>query len=101
MPAFLTKHMPPSDNNPNDVNDFYKLYFQSLPDVHLASTHVEHDYQNYRKFNGTYLDVFSLVGLFILLIAGFNFMNLITARASHRWKEKSLNCLFSLPSKQY
>ena len=58
-----------------------------LPDVHLASMDIEHDYHNYRKFNGSYLNVFSLVGLFILLIAAFNFMNLITARASHRWKE--------------
>jgi putative ABC transport system permease protein len=55
--------------------------------VHLASTDIEHDYNNYRKFNGAYLDVFTIVGIFILLIAGVNFMNLTTARASHRWKE--------------
>ena len=48
---------------------------------------IEHDYHNYRKFNGSYLNVFTLVGIFILLIAAVNFMNLITARASHRWKE--------------
>ncbi|MCB9267882.1 MAG: ABC transporter permease, partial [Lewinellaceae bacterium] len=87
MPEFLSRHMPPDDNTGQDVNDFYKLYFQPLPDVHLASMEVEHDYQNYRKFNGAYLDIFAIVGLFILLIAAVNFMNLITARASHRWKE--------------
>ena len=87
MPEFLLRYMPPNDNNPNNVNDFYKLFFQALNEVHLASMNIEHDYQNYRKFNGAYLDVFAVVGLFILLIAGFNFMNLITARASHRWKE--------------
>ncbi len=65
----------------------YVLFLQKLEDVHLASTDIEHDYNNYRKFNGSYLDVFSIVGLFILLIAGLNFMNLTTARASHRWKE--------------
>jgi putative ABC transport system permease protein len=48
---------------------------------------IEHDYNNYRKFNGKYLDVFFVIGMFILLIAGVNFMNLTTARASHRWKE--------------
>ena len=87
MPDFLLRYMPPNENSTNTVNDFYKLFFQALPDVHLASMDIEHDYQNYRKFNGAYLDVFAMVGLFILLIAGVNFMNLITARASHRWKE--------------
>ncbi len=87
MPDFITRHMPPQEENPIDANDFYKIFFQPLPEVHLASMDIEHDYQNYRKFNGSYLDIFAMVGLFILLIAGFNFMNLITARASHRWKE--------------
>lgn len=87
MPDFLLRYMPPDEGDSDDINDFYKIYYQQLPEVHLASMEVEHDYQNYRKFNGTYLDVFALVGLFILLIASFNFMNLIIARASHRWKE--------------
>jgi len=87
MPEFLTRLMPPGENNGGDVNDFYKVYLQPLEEVHLASMHVEHDYQNYRKFNGAYLDIFMVVGFFILLIAGVNFMNLVTARASHRWKE--------------
>ena len=87
MPDFLLRHMPPDDDSGQTVNDFYKIFFQPLTDVHLTSMDIEHDYQNYRKFNGAYLDIFAIVGFFILLIAGFNFMNLITARASHRWKE--------------
>lgn len=87
MPEFLLRYMPPNPNSTRTVNDSYKIFFQPLKEVHLASMDIEHDYQNYRKFNGAYLDVFAVVGLFILLIAGFNFMNLITARASHRWKE--------------
>ena len=87
MPEFLLRCMPPDEGSTNTVTDFYKLFFQKLPDVHLASTDMEHDYHNYRKFNGTYLDIFTLVAFFILLIASVNFMNLITARASHRWKE--------------
>jgi putative ABC transport system permease protein len=82
LPAFLRRHM----DNP-EINQRYVLFLQRLQDVHLASTDIEHDYNNYRKFNGDYLDLFSLVGIFILLIAGLNFMNLTTARASHRWKE--------------
>jgi putative ABC transport system permease protein len=87
MPEFLTRYMPPTEENPDDVNDYYQIFFQALPDVHLASMDIEHDYQNYRKFNGAYLDTFAVVGFLILLIAAVNFMNLITARASHRWKE--------------
>ena len=87
MPDFLLRYMPPNPGDTRTVNDSYKIFFQQLPEVHLASMTMEHDYQNYRKFNGSYLDIFALIGFIILIIAGFNFMNLITARASHRWKE--------------
>jgi putative ABC transport system permease protein len=83
FPAFMSRHM---KDNP-DINKYYVLFLQRLDDVHLSSTDIEHDYNNYRKFNGSYLDVFSMIGIFILLIASVNFMNLTTARASHRWKE--------------
>lgn len=82
FPAYLRRHI-----DEPDINKYYVLFLQQLPDVHLASTDIEHDYNNYRKFNGEYLDVFAIIGFFILLIAGVNFMNLTTARASHRWKE--------------
>jgi putative ABC transport system permease protein len=82
FPAFLSRHM----SDPK-INDYYKMYLQSLSDVHLGSTDIEHDYNNYRKFNGSYLNVFYVIGGFILLIAAVNFMNLTTARAFHRWKE--------------
>lgn len=82
FPAYLRRHI----DDP-EINKFYVLFLQRLTDVHLGSMDIEHDYNNYRKFNGEYLDVFAIIGVFILLIAGVNFMNLTTARASHRWKE--------------
>ena len=82
FPAFMSRHM----DDP-EINNYYKLYLQRLDDVHLGSMDIEHDYNNYRKFNGSYLEVFYVVAGFILLIAAVNFMNLTTARASHRWKE--------------
>ncbi len=82
FPAFMSRHM----DDP-EINTYYKLYLQRLDDVHLASTDIEHDYINYRKFNGSYLIIFYVIAAFILLIAAVNFMNLTTARASHRWKE--------------
>src|SRR5688572_4213065 len=82
FPAFLRRHM----DDPQ-INTYYVLFLQRLEDVHVASTDIEHDYNNYRKFNGKYLDVFSIIGFFIVLIASVNFMNLSTARSSNRWKE--------------
>ena len=82
FPDFLTRVM---DNE--DVNDLYKLFLQPLKGVHLASTDIQHDYRNHRKFNGLYIDIFILVGILILVIASVNFTNLTTARASYRSKE--------------
>jgi putative ABC transport system permease protein len=82
FPAFLTRYM----DDPQ-ITTMYKLFLQPLYEVHLASADIEHDYINYRKFNGSYLTIFYVIAAFILLIAGVNFMNLTTARASHRWKE--------------
>lgn len=82
LPEFMLRF-----TSDKDINKYYTLFLQRLQDVHLASMDIEHDYNNYRKFNGEYLDVFLIIGVFILLIASVNFMNLTTARASHRWKE--------------
>ncbi|MEM7298513.1 MAG: FtsX-like permease family protein, partial [Bacteroidota bacterium] len=70
-----------------EIGDVYKLFIQPLEEVHLASMDIEHDYNNHRKFNGTYIDVFIMVAVFIIIIASLNFMNLTTARAGNRAKE--------------
>ena len=82
FPEYLVRNS--GDENLNDVME---LFLQPFDQVHLGSMEIEHDYQNYRKFNGKYLDIFTLVGFFILIIASVNFMNLTTARASTRAKE--------------
>lgn len=84
FPEYLTKYVQWDDDL---VTDYYQLFLQPLPDVHLASTNIEHDYNNFRKFNGQYIDVFIMVGIFILIIASVNFTNLTTARANNRSKE--------------
>ena len=74
-----------------DYNSFakekggWRMYLQPLKDVHL---------QSYKTGNRLgpegdirYVYVFSAVGLFILLIAIINFVNLSTARAAKRAKE--------------
>jgi len=62
-------------------------YLQPLTDIHLKSN-LEGEIEG----NGDirYVMVFSLIALFILLIACINFMNLSTARSANRGKEVGL-----------
>ena len=64
---------------------FYLL--QHVPSIHLYSN-IGFDVE--APGNPLYVKIFSLVGLFIILIAGLNFMNLATARAANRSKEVGL-----------
>ncbi|GCC51668.1 hypothetical protein SanaruYs_18960 [Chryseotalea sanaruensis] len=58
------------------------LHLQALTDIHLHSSQYQGDLGE--KGNITYLYILSSIGIFILLIACINFMNLTTAKASQR-----------------
>jgi putative ABC transport system permease protein len=65
---------------------------QSLKDVHLHSEGIEDGARNTNvdtipKGNPMYVTIFSFTAIFVLLIAGINYTNLTTARASSRLKE--------------
>ncbi|UYQ91786.1 ABC transporter permease [Chitinophaga horti] len=60
----------------------YTLHLEPLKDVYLVS-----DRGGYESGNITNVYIFSVVGIFILVIACINFVNLTTARASERAKE--------------
>ena len=62
----------------------YHYFLQPLSSIHLHS-HLR--YETEPPGNPVYIYIFSFVGLFILLIACLNFMNLSTARAANRAKE--------------
>ena len=65
----------------------YNYFLQSLSGIHLHSP-IRYDVEP--PGNPIYVYIFSFVGLFILLIACLNFMNLATARSSNRAKEVGL-----------
>ncbi|MDN5211326.1 ABC transporter permease [Fulvivirgaceae bacterium BMA12] len=84
FPDFMVRHMN------EDINQYYKLYLQPLTDIHLGSTDMDHDYHNWKEFDGAYVSIFIIMAIFVLLIAGVNFMNLSTARSATRSKEVGL-----------
>jgi len=65
----------------------YHYFLQPISSIHLHS-HLRYEIEP--PGNPTYIYIFSFVGLFILLIACLNFMNLSTARAANRAKEVGL-----------
>jgi putative ABC transport system permease protein len=65
----------------------YHYFLQPLSSIHLHS-HLR--YETEPPGNPVYITIFSFVGLFILIIACLNFMNLSTARAVNRAKEVGL-----------
>lgn len=67
-----------------DAGGRYSYYFQKVTDIHLYS-----NLHNEVEPNGNilYVYVFSLIAVFILLLACINFMNLTTARSTRRSKE--------------
>ena len=94
FPGFMVEHMG------EDINQYYKLYLQPLADVHLGSTDMDHDYHNWKKFDKTYVNIFIAMAVFVLLIAGVNFMNLSTAMSSTRSKEVGLRKSIGANKKQ-
>lgn len=59
---------------------------QPLPSIHFHSTGIE-GANTEKRGNITYVYVFSIVAIFVLLIACINYMNLTTARFANRGKE--------------
>jgi putative ABC transport system permease protein len=72
-------------NNPNPDKPFTKYSLQGLKDIHLYSAHIENDIQPQNSI--TFVLIFSAIGILILLIACFNYINLLTANATTRTKE--------------
>jgi len=70
----------------NSTDEARTLYIQPMKDIHLHS-HFDFSLPDDNSGNIVYMHVFMAVGVMVLLIAVFNFVNLSTARATNRAKE--------------
>jgi putative ABC transport system permease protein len=89
FPSFVDKHMGPSagDRNAPMPSTWTTLFLQKLTDIHLRS-HLDSEVEANGNITNVYM--MSVIALFIVLIACFNFVNLSTARATKRAKEVGL-----------
>lgn len=81
FPAYLQKYK--GKDGPKN----YELFLLSLKDVHANSADIGLDYINYQKFDKHITNLFTVIGIIVLVIACINFINLSTARSSERAKE--------------
>ena len=92
LPAFLQRHYG-QEMKANQL--YYTLFLEPLKKVYL-----------YTRFGGmvtgniNYVYIFSVIAIFVLLIACINFINLTTARATERAKEVGVRKLIGASRKQ-
>ena len=82
FPAFQDKYIPQFQGV--KASSYSRLNLMKLTDIHL---HSQLDSEIEPNGDIQYVYLFSAIGLFILLIACINYMNLATARSSSRAKE--------------
>jgi len=73
-------------------------YLQPLKDIHLKSA--DFVYDNAVRGNENYVNGLSIIALFVLVIACFNFINLATARSFRRAKEIGVRKVVGAERKQ-
>lgn len=80
----LPKMIAQGDKNADKVINGASLYLQPIGDVHLRSTGIQ---DNMTHGDIRFVWLFSLVAVFILMIACINFVNLSTAKSANRARE--------------
>ena len=85
FPAFLDRNMGGFDEAAPST--WTNLFLQPLTSIHL---HSQLDSELEANGNINHVYIMGAIGVFLLLIAGFNFINLSTARATSRGKEVGL-----------
>jgi putative ABC transport system permease protein len=88
LPKFIDKYMGPFEAGSGVLpSTWTTLHVQKVTDIHL---HSQLDSEIEANGNITTIYMIGVIGIFIILIAAFNFINLSTARAVRRAKEAGL-----------
>ena len=87
FPVFLVKFFEAAGEKRENILANRKLNLQPITTIHLRSKLEKELYPN---SDITYVYIFSIAALFILLIAAVNFINISTAQAFNRMKEIGL-----------
>ncbi len=106
FPNFILKHFGPQfftqtgqryEDYLKDEKNYYVYFLEPLLDIHLRS-----DTNENLSIKGriAYIYVFSIIAIFILLLACINYMNLSTARFSKRSKEVGIRKVLGSGKKQ-
>ncbi len=77
-----------------ESGSFVNYYLQPVSSIHL---HSDLQYEIRQNGNMQYIVIFGAAGLFVLIIAAINFMNLSTARSSARAKEVGIKKVVGSP----
>jgi len=84
FPEFVDRFFAQLADGDQSPSEMATLYLQPLRDIHLNSN-LEKEY--IANSDVRYVYIFSVIAIFVLLIACSNFINLTTARANNRMRE--------------
>lgn len=93
----LDKFMGMSLENFHDSGDFYTFYLQPLSKIHLHSN-LEGEIEENGSINNVYF--FSMLAIFLTIIAAINYMNLSTAKSVNRIREVGIRKVSGARKKQ-
>lgn len=84
LPDFIIKYIFRGNQDWLNKGNTWEYFLQPLTEIHLKSN-LEVEFEP--NGNAVYVYIFSVVAVFVLMIACINFMNLTTARSANRAKE--------------
>lgn len=95
LQAYMKKEILPTQTQAGST---FLPFFQPLKDIHLKSA--DFIYDKAVRGNETYVKALTIIALFVLVIACFNFVNLATARSFRRAKEIGVRKVIGAERKQ-
>ena len=97
MQPFMLKFYAPTGETHKEILSKRVLHLQPITHIHL---HSKLEKEMYANSDITYVYIFSIAALFIVLIAAFNFINMANANAFNRLKEIGVRKVAGATKKQ-